>query len=190
MTVQARPQPRADRRTQILDTTLMLIAEGGVDAVTHRRIADRADIPLGSTTYYFKSRTDLIGAAFDQFLLRLQALWESIDIDPTASAEHLVDYLVLHTERSLQDHDMLLIEYEMTLYAARDDALAAALHDWYDDLAERVAEGLRALGGDDVEEGGRTILHMMRGHELEALSRGTVPDLRPRLERLVALYVS
>src|SRR5262245_4250116 len=52
-------KPSEDRRAVILDATLRLIATDGVDAVTHRRVAAVADVPLGSTTYYFESREQL-----------------------------------------------------------------------------------------------------------------------------------
>lgn len=34
--------------------------EGGFDAVRHRAVADRAGLPLASTTYYFESLEDLV----------------------------------------------------------------------------------------------------------------------------------
>lgn len=39
--------------------------EGGFDAVRHRAVATRADLPLASTTYYFDSLDDLIACAVE-----------------------------------------------------------------------------------------------------------------------------
>jgi DNA-binding transcriptional regulator YbjK len=40
-----------------------LFLEGGFDAVRHRAVADRAQLPLASTTYYFASLEDLVAEA-------------------------------------------------------------------------------------------------------------------------------
>ncbi len=42
-----------------------LLLEGGFDAVRHRSVATRADLPLASTTYYFESLEDLIARAVE-----------------------------------------------------------------------------------------------------------------------------
>lgn len=48
------------RRQRIIDATARLIAERGIDAVTFRGVAAAAGIPLGSTTYYFESKDELL----------------------------------------------------------------------------------------------------------------------------------
>ncbi|MCR5977570.1 TetR family transcriptional regulator [Gordonia jinghuaiqii] len=40
-----------------------LLLEGGFDAVRHRAVAERAQLPLASTTYYFGSLDDLMAEA-------------------------------------------------------------------------------------------------------------------------------
>src|SRR5512138_372519 len=67
-------KPPEDRRAAILDATLRLIATDGVDAVTHRRVAGAADVPLGSTTYYFESREQLLREAFRRYLDQIRSL--------------------------------------------------------------------------------------------------------------------
>ena len=53
--------PKGERRRQALvEAAADLLLEGGFDAVRHRSVATRADLPLASTTYYFESLDDLI----------------------------------------------------------------------------------------------------------------------------------
>ena len=52
------------RKERILDAALEVIAEGGVHRTTHRKIAARAEVPLGSLTYYFDGIADLLSQAF------------------------------------------------------------------------------------------------------------------------------
>jgi DNA-binding transcriptional regulator YbjK len=53
------------RRDALLDAGIGLLAEGGFAAISHRAVAERAGLPLAATTYYFRSRDDLIAAAFE-----------------------------------------------------------------------------------------------------------------------------
>jgi len=68
---QARPASRtirprgAARREALLEATLRIVADTGADAVTHRRVAEVAQLPLASTTYYFDSKEELLTAALE-----------------------------------------------------------------------------------------------------------------------------
>jgi len=55
------------RRERILQATLDTIAEHGLNAVTHRKIASCAGVPLGSMTYYFSGMDALLEEAFTWF---------------------------------------------------------------------------------------------------------------------------
>ena len=48
------------RRERILAAALDLIAEEGVAGVSHRKIAARAGVPLGSMTYHFTGIDELL----------------------------------------------------------------------------------------------------------------------------------
>lgn len=66
-----RRDPEA-RRREIVTAAAELIVEVGAEAVTHRMVAARADVPLGATTQYFDTLDDLRSAAF-------RALAEEVD---------------------------------------------------------------------------------------------------------------
>jgi DNA-binding transcriptional regulator YbjK len=53
------------RRTALLEAAAELLVEGGFDAIRHRAVAERAGLPLASTTYYFDSLEDLVTAAVE-----------------------------------------------------------------------------------------------------------------------------
>ncbi len=65
--VRRRRDPEA-RRQAIIAAAAELITEVGVDAITHRMVAARANVPLGATTQYFDTLDDLRAAAL-QFLV-------------------------------------------------------------------------------------------------------------------------
>ncbi|MCX4694992.1 TetR/AcrR family transcriptional regulator [Streptomyces sp. NBC_01408] len=56
--------PAADRRTLIADTAIGLVAASGLRGLTHRAVDGTAGLPAGSTSYYFRTRTALIGACY------------------------------------------------------------------------------------------------------------------------------
>ena len=68
---EAAPRRRRDpeeRRRTIVEAAATLITEAGSEGLTHRLVAKRAGVPLGSTTQYFATLDDLREAA----LARLQ----------------------------------------------------------------------------------------------------------------------
>ncbi len=180
------------RRRLILDTTLRLIADGGVDSVTHRRVAEAAGIPLGSTTYYFESRDHLLREAFDHYLEQATAMQSAIQAEPVNSVAALVDYLVELTRREFEDEAILLAEYELTLFAARDPHVAGSLHRWDDMLVKGIAKALKSLGASSARDSAQTILNLMRGYELDRLTRHELDsaNFRKRLNAVVSALVA
>ena len=53
------------RRAALVEAAAKLLIEGGFDAIRHRAVAERAGLPLASTTYYFGSLEELVTAAVE-----------------------------------------------------------------------------------------------------------------------------
>jgi AcrR family transcriptional regulator len=51
-----------ERRTQILDVAIDILADTGVGGVTHRHVDTRAGLPPGTTSNYFRTRLALLEA--------------------------------------------------------------------------------------------------------------------------------
>lgn len=164
--------PQAEqRRRSILEAALRVVAEGGVEAVTHRRVAAEAGVPLGSTTYYFASREDLLRAAFRHHaaavLRQLGTLGEGMRL---RTAPDVVAFLVELAERELADRDGLVIEYELIVRAARDPELAREVKAYERSLASRLGEVLEHLGVTPALEAARSLIALVRAFELECLT--------------------
>lgn len=191
--LQTKAQPRGEqKRRLILDTTLRLIATGGVDAVTHRRVAEAAGIPLGSTTYYFDSREQLLREAFVHYVTSAREMQARLSMElKKVSVTKIVNLLVDMTEWEFEDEDMMLTEYELTLYAARDEVVAKELHAWDDTMIRQLADALSELGAQHPDEDAKTLLHVLRGYELDRLSRhkSDKDSLRRRLRRVVSGFL-
>lgn len=163
--------PQAElRRRSILEAALRVVAGGGVEAVTHRRVAAEAGVPLGSTTYYFASREDLLRAAFRH---HAAAVLRGLDVlgeaSPLRTAPDVVAFLVELAERELADRDGLVVEYELIVRAARDPELAREVKGYERSLASRLGEVLERLGVAHALEAARTLIALVRTFELDCL---------------------
>ncbi|MDJ0786489.1 MAG: TetR family transcriptional regulator [Myxococcota bacterium] len=180
--------PRAEERSRrevILDATLRVIGAGGIDSVTHRRVAAEAGVPLGSIAYYFDSRDELIPAAFRHHMsgVRRTARFVEERIHPRTLAS-LVDTLVGVSDHYVSKPHVQHAEFEMYVYAARHPEIAEEMRLWQAELAALLAPELEALGLERPVEAARCLLGVVRGFELELLIRPDAgfDELRRRIE--------
>jgi TetR/AcrR family transcriptional regulator, regulator of biofilm formation and stress response len=191
----ARPRGAA-RRDALLDAVLRVVAEEGVDAVTHRRVADVAGLPLASTTYWFESKEHLLTAALesaaDRDIERLRALLgESPERcpDPVGLA---VDSILGCTEDDSStptSHGWLLATYALILEAARRPALRAVTKRWTDAYWEALSPLFAAAGSCDPRADAELLLAAADGLLVTQLATGDESDLAPRLRQLAEALV-
>jgi len=119
-----------DRRDRIIDAALSVIAEGGVAGTSHRRVAERAEVPLGSMTYHFSSMDELLREAFTRFALRVSERFTA-RIEAAADREALVAAIVhlVHDDLAAGPDDLVLT-LELYTLAARKPAFRQITHDW------------------------------------------------------------
>ena len=85
----------------LVEAAADLMLEGGFEAVRHRAVAQRACLPLASTTYYFDSLDDLIARAvelsgsreMDAMRARIDQITQA-DRDSAAVVELIIELLV------------------------------------------------------------------------------------------------
>lgn len=126
------PKRRHDpeRRQRIIEAALEVIATEGVAGASHRRIAEAADVPLGSMTYHFNGMQELLVEAFSMFtgavaasyIERLQAA-----SDLESAQEAVVDIICGKVWVSRRN---MLLTHELYAYAARNEALQQVQRDW------------------------------------------------------------
>ncbi len=184
--------PVEGRRAALLEATLRVIAAGGADEVTHRRVAAEARVPLGSTTYYFASRDDLVRDAFRHYVAKVFALLSAVERDfPRLTADDVVAFLVEVARREFADPASVLVEYELIVRAARDPALARGFNEYERALEAGLAERLERLGAPHPFDSARTMIALVRGCEIQRLTRPDVEldDLRRRLRAVIGTLV-
>lgn len=163
---------------------MRLVAEGGLQAVTHRSVERAAEVPHGSVTYHFGSRDDLVFAMVDRLVEECERAVADIARDvamalarapavPSGGAgaridiDRAADALVTWIDDGRQRH---LARLELELAAARDPRLRermteAALVFWR--LCEPI---VLALGSEHPELDGRAMAASIDGLLLDRLS--------------------
>jgi DNA-binding transcriptional regulator YbjK len=129
----------------VLEAAGQILLTEGFRAMTHRRVAEVAGVPLGTTTYYFTDRADLMHATVDLFLGREQVRRAAVTVSGTslrAAARALVE-LLMPPDAGSPRHQGAVI-YERLGEALRDDDLRAVVSLDYRDLEAHVTRILAA----------------------------------------------
>jgi DNA-binding transcriptional regulator YbjK len=118
-----------DRKTRILDATLDALVEHGVAGTTHRHIAARAGVPLGSITYHFASLVDLQAQAFARHVEFQSAAFEKL-FEHARTREQFVEVLVDLVHGGPARHRSAILGFELHLAALRNPELRALTEAW------------------------------------------------------------
>ena len=115
------------RRREILEATLRVIGEGGVNSVTHRAVAQEARVALASTTYYFDSKEalELMIARSIEDVRRFTACSDRI------THTELIARIVGFADAQINDPlAFLTAQYELMLEAGRREYLHPLARRW------------------------------------------------------------
>ncbi len=176
---------------QILDASVQVFGTGGAVAVTHRAVAKVAKVPLGSTTYYFTDRDDLLlqtmAHARQAESIRLHAIVDALD--GVLAVDRSVEVLTeMFFDKTVADPLYDLALFEMFLEATRNITVRTVAREWSAMIGQLVD---RVLPPSDPALPRATAVQIVAclvdGLMLEAVSNGelTVADLAERLKVVV-----
>ncbi len=167
------------RRQDIIEATLRVMARDGLRAVSHRAVASEASVPLASTTYYFRDLEDLIIESFlhwsegqrrdiEAFQVRVLALLSQTRVAGTAEAlADAASAYVLDQVRRLRSDRVL--EYAFLHEAIRVPRLRAALERQQQGYLDFLREFHAALGSPQPELDAQITNSVLLGLEKSAL---------------------
>jgi TetR/AcrR family transcriptional regulator, regulator of biofilm formation and stress response len=135
------------RRKKIADAAIAVVADRGVEGVTHRAVAAAAGVPLGSTTYHFATLDDLLAVALhtaaEHNVSRLREWERGLPADADLAAE-----LAALAMRGLtEERAQTVVEYELYVAALHRPPLRHASTGWDDALVELFASRTDAVTG-------------------------------------------
>ncbi|WP_445149236.1 TetR/AcrR family transcriptional regulator [Baekduia sp. Peel2402] len=184
------------RRAELLEAAIHLIGEHGLDAVTHRAVAAAAGVPAASTSYYFRSKDELIDEALRTLatreIVRLRERRTALGAAGAVDLEATTAALSAWIEEQItpEGRVAMLAQYQLQLEAARRPEAREILAAWKegtDDLAETA---MRSLGARDVTTAGILLVCAIDGLRLRLMASGHAPlagaELRAVVRALLA----
>lgn len=179
---------RGEARAQILQAVLDLIAESGLETVTHRSAAAKTGVSPGTVTYHFPTRDSLIDSALTQYVGDYQAsLADAVANQPISDEDHLVAFLITVTALEPDRLRLAMIEAEMALLARRTGRLAGTLQAWQRSLEPILSDVLESIGVSRPVEAARTLVAVCRGTEFEVMARGVAVEAETLRARILAV---
>lgn len=187
----SRPRARGrERRLLLLQATLRLIASEGIDAVSHRSVAELAGVPLGSTTYWFASRQEMLREALEYFVrAEIEALRERLAgvLGKRLSQRRLVDEFTAFLVPQLREEKWrTAAQYAFLQEAVRQPELQSVCREWTEAWEEVLAEVFSSIGAREPELEARMFLAMLDGLLLGQLAApdGDIEEvvIRPALK--------
>jgi DNA-binding transcriptional regulator YbjK len=184
-------RPASDRRRQIADAAIAVLARDGARGVNHRAVDRFLDLPDGSTSYYFPKRTDLLAATARRIsdLNLVEAEWarrQILDHPGALDARALAEQAVAGMLRRLKPSERArtIAYFEMTLDATRTPAHRALMRRELEALWDIWRSIFASLGARDPDRAAKAFMAFTVGHGFMFVCR---PDVRPPRKDLVEL---
>jgi TetR/AcrR family transcriptional regulator, regulator of biofilm formation and stress response len=155
-----------DRREEILRAALRLIGSRGMHQVTHRDVAREAGVPLGSTTYYFATKEELLSEALKLFVADEQSrlhdaaqLFDGVRAEPEVVADAILAEIGQTLTRVVEQ----VAQFELYLEATRTPALAEVAKASFASYEEIAVAALRSAGAQDPERVAPLFIGLIEG---------------------------
>jgi DNA-binding transcriptional regulator YbjK len=171
-------------RDRALDAAIELLGTQGLKALTHRRIDERADLPPGSTSNYFRTRDALLRGVADAILEREVAGMQATFAPQ--SGEEFLEGLVALLDRTTKDqHTLTSARLALFMEASHNPALRERFDRGRTILEAALQRALRELGARDAVASTRAVMACAEGLILHRVARYDDSDIRPILELVV-----
>ncbi|GAA1132445.1 TetR/AcrR family transcriptional regulator [Citricoccus alkalitolerans] len=119
--------PIEQRRRELTEIAVKIMARDGARALTTRALAKEAGVPHGSVHYAFSSKEELIRSVMQLDLTHLSDLAPSQHDRPMQGPEDVVatvaELFAAYADSVMADPDIEIAYFELSLMAARDEQL-------------------------------------------------------------------
>lgn len=190
---------RSSRRTEICDAALTLAAEGGNHALTHQKIDKELGIAQGSTSYYFRTREELVRATITHLTELTRDAFAAAQADSrptTVTTANATTFLAKYVDTLLGPRRRdVLARYALCPDAVDNDELRAALAVCLFGL-EPATDLMKMLGAAYPGRAAHDLLSLLEGllfDRLYGTRAGPTPGTRASLNDLrrpIALWLS
>lgn len=135
------------RKQALLDAATELIAERGLEGLSHRSVAARANVPSSTPGYFFASMDELAGAAVTQVAENLLSAVEALVADLESGGIDREDFtrrLIEHLVRTRRQE--VVVQFEAYLAAGQRSELREPVERVLTGFETAAAKGLEAFG--------------------------------------------
>jgi DNA-binding transcriptional regulator YbjK len=172
-------------RVQVLDAAISLLATNGLRALTHVRVDERAGLPKGSTSNYFRTRAALLMGVTERILEReLPAV--SVAFTPRSPAELVDAMCALLDVTSRDNRDLTTARLVLFMEASHNSELRDALSSGRAAMVAAVVSALGDMGARDPHASAEAIAACFEGLILHRVARHAYTDPRQIFETVVS----
>jgi DNA-binding transcriptional regulator YbjK len=171
-----------DRKTLIADAAIALLGMVGAKGLTHRAVDVQAGLPLGSSSFYCRTRQDLL-----TLTLQRHAALDLLDLQEDAArmqARGFTQALFLEVLMarlavwmSPERRPRLVARFQLILMAAGDPALAETMAAQRRRFLQATEAGLMQLGIKEAAQRAPMLVATVDGILLDHIHAGTKPLL-------------
>ena len=167
----------SSRKSELADAAIATLAREGSRGLTHRAVDRAAGVPEGSTSFYFRTRLDLLRATVRR-LAELDAA-EIPAIPETSAKDFAAAFTAVVAQLLTDGQDRQLARYQLLFEAARQPELRETLAASAGRIRALVAERFAALGVPEPEERARDFLTLIDGLLFNQLLSADRQTLQP-----------
>lgn len=163
------------RRDDLLDAAITVLGEGGMHALTHRRVDATAGLPAGSTSNHFRTRDALLDAVVQRFAARERSAWEDLARRTYPTTPHELAQVLVRAaqEATGQLRPLTLARYAILVEAGIHPSLRAQLSTTGAGVDAWFRHWLRVAGSTDPDRDAPIIMNHYTGLVLHELA---MPD--------------
>jgi DNA-binding transcriptional regulator YbjK len=176
----------ATTRDRALDAALALVGERGIRALTHARVDERASLPKGSTSNWFRTRDALLTGVITRLAEAERAGFAAVGAPEITTPDELIDALSgFITAQTEVLAGRTRARYALFLEGINDPELLAPLLEQRALYVEWTTGLLAGIGAAHPAEAARTIMATGDGLLFHRLTIDPDADVRPVIERAV-----
>jgi AcrR family transcriptional regulator len=174
-------------KSRALDAAVELVGSAGVRALTHARIDERAGLPRGSTSNYFRTRAALLSGVVDWIVEReMVPVGQAATPATPATLDELMEWMSGLIEFTTgPNRTMTTARLALFLEASHDDSLREALARGRASMEAATVVALARLGVPDSSTAAAALMACAEGLILHRIARGDDSDPRPILTRVL-----
>ena len=176
----------AATRERALEAAVELLGAQGVRALSHARVDERADLPPGSTSNWFRTRRTLLSGMVDWIAERERADFDPAAMPAISGVDELIEGLCAMAELQAGPFAARTrARYALFLELAGDPELGEPLRRQRHEFERWTERIVIAVGIVDPVPATRAVMALCDGLLLHRLTVDPDLDLRPAIERAV-----